>query len=164
VRPWRTATIVASLVAAVELVALLAGGVILLAKPLSHTLQRQAEEKALAPPKPAKAVAILHPTPKPIAKPKLTRAHTRILVLNGNGQDGAAATAAGRLERLGYKIAATGNARRQDYAASVVMYRPGYHPEAVRLAHDLGVKVVGPLDGLRAAALEGGQLAIIVGP
>jgi hypothetical protein len=43
------------------------------------------------------------------------------------------------------------------------MYRGGFRGEALRLARDLHVKVVGPLDGMRPAALMGGQLAIIVG-
>jgi len=42
IRPWRTATLVASLVAAVELVLLLIAAVLLLAKPLSHAMQRHA--------------------------------------------------------------------------------------------------------------------------
>ena len=45
------------------------------------------------------------------------------------------------------------NAHRQDYATSVVMYRPGFRAEGLRLASDLGVKVVGPLDGIAASAL-----------
>jgi hypothetical protein len=162
VRPWRTATIVASLVAAVELVLLIGAGGLLVAKPLSRALQRQAEATAFAPAKKAKPVFV-RPKPQPVGKPKLARSHTAILVLNGNGQDGAASAAAARLQHLGYKVSATGNARRQDYAASVVMYRPGYRPEAARLARDLGVKVVGPLDGIHTAALHGGQLAVILG-
>jgi molybdopterin-guanine dinucleotide biosynthesis protein A len=43
------------------------------------------------------------------------------------------------------------------------MYRPGYRAEGQRLAKDLGVKVVGPLDGISAAALHGGELAVVVG-
>ena len=35
---------------------------------------------------------------------------------------------------LGYKIAGTANAHRQDYATSVVMYRPGFRAEGIRLA------------------------------
>jgi len=41
VRPWRTATLVASLIAAVELVLLLGAVFMLVAKPLSHAMQRQ---------------------------------------------------------------------------------------------------------------------------
>jgi hypothetical protein len=162
VRPWRRATIVASLVAAVELVLLLGAGLLLVAKPLSHAIQRQAEAAAFTK---AKAATVVTPIPKapPVGKPKLSRAHTAVLVLNGNGVTGAAAAAASRLHGLGYRIAATADARRQDYATTVVMYRPGFQAEGVRLAHDLNAKVVGPLDGLTAGMLRGGQLAVILG-
>ena len=94
---------------------------------------------------------------------RLSRARTRVLVLNGNGRSGAAAQQALSLQVLGYPDGPTGNAKRSDYVASIVMYRPGYRYEAVRLARDTGVKVVSPLDGLRAADLKGSQLALIVG-
>jgi hypothetical protein len=43
------------------------------------------------------------------------------------------------------------------------MYRRGYEGEGARLARDLHVKIVGPLDGLSVKALHGGQLAIVLG-
>ena len=43
------------------------------------------------------------------------------------------------------------------------MYRPGFRAEGLRLARDMHVKVVGPLDGLKRSALHGGQLAVILG-
>jgi hypothetical protein len=168
VRPWRTATIVASLIAAVELVLLLAGAALLLAKPLSHVLMQHAHHAAAATTtrkakaRPA-AAAKPHPKARPVAKPTLARGKTSIAVLNGNGRNGAAAAEASRLHRLGYPIASTGNARRQDYATSVVLYRPGFAAEGKRLARDLRVKVVGPLDGIAPSALHGGKLAVIVG-
>jgi hypothetical protein len=67
------------------------------------------------------------------------------------------------LHGLGYQIAATTDARRHDYATSVVMYVPGFRAEGERLARDLHVKVVGPLDGMRRSALHGGQLAVVLG-
>ena len=163
VRPWRTATLVASIVAAVELVLLLGAGLLLVAKPLSHAVQHHAETAALAPAKKQKAPPAARRTTASAAAPKLTRAQTSVIVLNGNGRNGAAAQGAARLHALGYVIAGTTNARRQDYAATVVMYRAGYRAEALRLARDLHVKVVGPLDGLKPAALLGGQLAIVLG-
>ena len=164
VRPWRRATIVASVVAGVELVLLLGAGALLVAKPLSHAIKHHAEAVAFAPAKKtALIVAPAKPKPTPVAQPKLARGQTAIFVLNGNGHSGAAATAAARLHQLGYRVSATGNAKRQDYATTVVLYRRGYQPEGVRLAHDLGVKVVGPLDGLEPAALHGGELAVILG-
>lgn len=166
IRPWRMATIVASLVAAVELVLILGGAALLLAKPLSHALERQAHAHAAtaSAKKPKPVAATPKPKPKPaVARPKLARSKTAIAVLNGNGRNGAAAAEAARLHGLGYRIASTGNARRQDYATSVVLYRPGFAAEGARLAHDLGVKVVGPIDGISRSALHGGQVAVIIG-
>ena len=69
-------------------------------------------------------------------------------MFNGNGRAGAASAAASKLSTLGYRIPGKGNAKRQDYATSVVMYRPGFEAEGLRLARDLHVHVVGPLDGI----------------
>jgi hypothetical protein len=160
IRPWRTATLVASLVAAVELILLLGAGVLILAKPLSHAVQRHALAAAYAPPKKVH-VAIARKVV--VGKPKLARSKTGVLVLNGNGRSGAAAGEARKLGAFGYRVPGTGNAKRQDYANTVVMFRRGYHAEALRLARDLHVKIVGPLDGLKPAALHGGQLAILLG-
>jgi len=161
IRPWRTATLVASLVAAVELVLLLGAAFLLLAKPLSHAMQRHAEATAFAPVK--KRAAPVHPKQAPIGLPKLVRAETGVFVLNGNGRAGAASAEAGKLTALGYRVPGTGNATRQDLATTVVMFKRGFHAEAARLAHDLHVKVVGPLDGVRPSALRGAQLAIVLG-
>jgi len=165
VRPWRTATLVAGTVAAVELVALVALGGMLLAKPLARALRHQAETAIAAPAKkhqpavPTKTRKLA--TAAPVAR--LARDATSVIVLNGNGHSGAAGNAAARVHALGYVVAGTGNARRQDYANTVVMYRPGFRGEGLRLARDLHVAVVGPLDGMKADALMGGQLALIVG-
>ena len=45
VRPWRTATLVASFVAAIELVLLIGAAVMLLAKPLAHAVQRREQQR-----------------------------------------------------------------------------------------------------------------------
>jgi hypothetical protein len=166
VRPWRRATIVTALIAAVELVLLVVCAAVLVAKPLARAVRHHAERVAAAPaakPKP-KAIhaAALRRTPPP-AKPHHPRAKTKVLVLNGNGRTGAAHAEASRLQSLGYRIAGAADAHRHDYATSVVMYRHGFRPEGVRLARDLHIRVVGPLDGLRPAALDGGQLAVIIG-
>jgi hypothetical protein len=165
-RQWKTATVVASFVAAVELVLLLGAAVLLLAKPLSHVLRRHAEATAAASSSPAKKAAsrpVRAPRHIAVAKARLPRGRTGVIVLNGNGRAGAAAAGAAHLRSLGYRVKSTGNARRQDFATTVVMYRRGYQGEGVRLAHDLHVKVVGPLDGLAPSALHGGQLAIVLG-
>jgi len=165
IRPWRRATFVAGGIADVELVLLLGAAALLVAKPVSHVIQKEAvavatrrpaahEPKALR-----RAIKRMH-APAGTARP---RAHVRIMVFNGNGRNGAAGAEAGHLSRLGYKIAGATNAARQDYATSVVMYRPGFRAEGLRLARDLGVKVVGPLDGIAASSLRGGELAVVVG-
>ena len=167
VRPWRTATVVTGLIAIAEFVALVVLGAILLAKPLSHAVLRQAEAGAAAPAKhhPTKVAKGTLAVPKHLAvvKPKLSRARTGIVVLNGNGRTGAASAEAVTLHHLGYPVLATGNAPRNDYATTVVMYRPGMRTEGIRLGHDLHLQVVGPLDGLRPAALHGAKLALILG-
>lgn len=93
----------------------------------------------------------------------LSRAQTRVLVLNGNGQNGAAGAEARVLHTHGYSIAAVGNAKRNNYATSIVMYRPGYDREAGRLARDLGIRVVTALDGLLPRQLGSARIALIVG-
>jgi hypothetical protein len=85
------------------------------------------------------------------------------MVLNGNGRHGAAAAAASRVRRHGYRIRSVGNASRMSYSHSLVMFRPGYEGEGRRLAHDLGVRLVGPLDGIRPAQLHGAQAVLIIG-
>ena len=163
VRPWRTATLVASLVAAIELVLLVGAALLLLAKPLAHAVQRHAEAAALAPAAPVKkAQAIVHKIKK-VPPAKHTRSHTGVFVLNGNGRNGAASTEAAKLSGIGYRVPGRANAKRQDYATSVVMYRRGWEAEGRRLASDLHVKIVGPLDGMSASALHGAQLVVVLG-
>ncbi len=155
--PWRTATVVACLVAAVELVALVALGVALLADPVAQRVTQAAEQQALAP-------IVQKPRTTPAAgAPKLTRAQTSVLVLNGNGQPGAAASTAEHVRALGYTIGGVGNAKSSEHARSLVLYRAGHEPEARRLAADLKLKLVGPLDGMKPAELLGAHVAVVVG-
>jgi len=161
---WRTATLVASLVAAVELVAIVVLAALLIADPFAGSTAHHATKAARM------SVTVKPVTGTPAVTrhlqavtPKLSRAETGILVLNGNGRTGAAAAESARLNRLGYRVDGTGNAARNDYATTVVMYRPGYRAEGIRLARDLRLEVVGPLDGLRVAALRGATLALILG-
>jgi hypothetical protein len=159
---WRRTAIAAGAVAVIELIALLAVGAAALGRPLAQTVRARAEKAHALAPSAGRPTPAARPRRAP-AVPRLTRARTSVLVLNGNGRQGAASSEARALETLGYRVGATGNAARSDYAASIVMYRPGYRPEARRLARDTGIRVVGPLDGLRIADLRDSQLALIVG-
>jgi hypothetical protein len=165
IRPWRTATLVASLVAAAELVLLLVAAVLLLAKPLSHAMRRQAEAAAFSTTakKTTKAKPVHHVVLPAAAKARLPRSKTSIWVLNGNGRNGAAGAEAATLSSRGYPIRGTGNASRTDYATTVVMYRPGYRGEGLRLARDMNLKAVGPLDGIKTPALHGAKLVVLLG-
>jgi hypothetical protein len=156
--PWRTATLVASAIAALELVLLLVFAVAFLAEPVARRVTQTAEARVFAPvaPRPAKQTAAT-------AEPRLSRQQLSVLVLNGGGVTGAAASTAERTRALGYTIGGVGNAPRSDYTRSLVMYRKGYAPEAQRLARDLKLKIVAPLDGLKPAELLGAHLAVVVG-
>jgi LytR cell envelope-related transcriptional attenuator len=153
VRPWRTAAVVASLVAAVELVVILVAATIWLAKPLFASAPAAVKPSTLILPHPVKTKAGLV---------KLSRAETGVLVLNGGGREGAGAETADTVQARGYTVSSVGNAPRS-YPSSVVMFRKGYRPEAVRLAHDLRVGRVAPLSGITRANLLGAQLALVVG-
>jgi hypothetical protein len=159
-RPWRTATLVASAVAVIELVILVVAGVALLGKPVAERVKAAATKAAIAPPPRPVAPP---PAKEPTAAPRLTRRETSVLVLNGNGRTGAAGEAALRIRGIGYVVGGVGNAPRSDYAKTVVMYRPGYRAEGARLGRDLRIRIVGPLDGLKVRQLMGAHLAVVLG-
>jgi hypothetical protein len=161
VRPWRTAAYVAVAIAAVELVLLLLIGGGALLDAASARLQLEAKDHALASPRNAQKPAARKPEPAPAAK--RPRSATVVLVLNGNGRTGAAAAAASQVKGKGYRIGRVGNASRSDFARSIVMYRPGFAGEGRRLAKDLGVRQVGPLDGMRPGDLGRAQAVFILG-
>ena len=148
--PWRTIAVVAAGVATLELVGLVVAGTALLAKPVAAR---------------ARAAAVKHAAAEasPKALPLLPRRSVRVTVLNGNGIAGAAAEAASRVRARGYKVGVVGNASGSGYGMSAVMYRAGRRREAVRLARDLEIRLVSPLDGIRPRALHGALLAVVVG-
>jgi hypothetical protein len=150
VRPWRTAAVIASLVAAIELVVLVIAGVALLGPPITRHVRSAAKEEVLG-------------APDQKAHAPLPRSRTRVVVLNGNGLPGAAGATADRVRAGGYRIGMVGNASRSNYARSVVMYRPGRRVEGERLARDLDVSVVGPLDGMRLQSIGRAHAVLIVG-
>jgi len=148
--PWRTIAVVAAGIATLELLGLVAAGTALLAKPVAKAARAEVH-KATAAPK------------KAPVRPLLPRGSVSVTVLNGNGVAGAAAAMATRVRARGYVIGQVGNAPQSGYGRTVVMYRIGRRPEALRLARDLGIRVVSPLDGLKPRNLMGAQVAIVVG-
>ena len=155
--PWRAATLVVGAIAAAELVALIGIGALHLA-PSAHAAQAK---PVVATPKPASHPrALLARAPSHPLRP---RNSVHVLVLNGNGVQGAASSRAARLQVLGYRIGGAENAQRHDYARSMVMYVPGWVKEARRLARDTGVSLVAPVDGVGPAQLKGSQVVLILG-
>lgn len=147
-RPWRRALWITIAIAALELIALVVIALAFIAKPFTDEAsagggkQPQAEAAAVEP-----------------------RAQTPVLVLNGNGVTGAAGAAARQVRKLEYPVVGVGDAARRDFSRTVVMYREGARPAAVRLARDLGLPAgrAIPLDGLRAKDLRGAELALVLG-
>jgi hypothetical protein len=148
VAPWRRATIVAAGIAVLELTLVIALAVTLLTRedsPSAATGTPAAERPALK------------------VRPILPRTRTHVLVLNGNGEEGAAAAQADVVRSLGYGVSAVGNATHPNNGSSTVLYVAGREREASRLAKELGISVVGPLDGLSRKTLQGAHVAVILG-
>ena len=161
IRPWRTAALVAVAVAAVELLVLVIVGGALIAKPSTDTAVRPVAKHAAAKASHRAAAVRTHHAAVPAAH--LARGRVSVLILNGNGRQGAAASAASRVSRRGYRIGGVANAPRSDFTRNLVMYRRGFEGEGRRLARDLGIRIVGPLDGLRTPQLHGAHAVVVVG-
>jgi LytR cell envelope-related transcriptional attenuator len=155
--PWRTAAVVVGVVAAIELVALIGIGATRLAAPLRAHVTAPAAHTAAAPTHHVRRVASVP------SHPMRLRAKLSVLVLNGNGINGAAGSEAASLQTLGYGSSRSEDAPRHDYARSMVLFVPGYAQEARRLARDARLRVVAPVDGVRNAQLKGSQLVVVLG-
>jgi hypothetical protein len=161
--PWRTATVVVGAVAAIELVALIGIG----ATQIASSLRAHAHTHATAS---AQAAPAVQPVRRHVVKvaappshPLRARARLSVLVLNGNGVNGAAGREAVTLQTLGYGASRSQDAPRHDYARSMVLFRPGFAEEARRLARDAGVRLVAPVDGMTKAQLRGSPLVVVLG-
>jgi hypothetical protein len=161
--PWRTATIVVGALAAAELIALaLIGGTRIahLVPPVTHAHTAPA---AAAPAHAAATHAKVVIPAAPPAHPIWPRSRVAVLVLNGNGVTGAASAEAARIQALGYRVPAATNAPYHDYSRSMILFKPGFHAEAQRLAHDAHIRLVATLDGIRRSQLKGSKLVVILG-
>ena len=158
-RPWRTATLVIASLAAIELVLLVVAGSALVSRDEARATAKTAT------PATAAVARKLRTTSASVGKVavELPRRSVEVVVLNGNGRKGAAAATASRVSRRGYRIGLVGNAASHDYPRSIVMYRLGFAAEGKRLARDLGVPIVSPLDGMRPTQLAGAHAVLILG-
>ena len=168
--PWRTATLVASAVATLELLGLIVVGAFVLAHPFQHAAKRTTTTASVAAVV-HHAAPVRHIVPVPAkdrfapipSHPLRARSLVRVLVLNANGVQGAAHAEAARLQTLGYAIGGAANAPSHHYAQSMVMFVPGYQKEARRLAHDTGIRLVAPVDGVTPATLSASRLVVLLG-
>jgi hypothetical protein len=154
IRPWRRATIAVSAVATLELIALAAIAIALLGNPLAKHL-RETTAAAGTP-------RVRTTQPALAKKALLARGDTSVMVLNGSSQSGAAHAAADKVSAHGYQLGQIGNAA-GGTPRTLIMYRRGYEAEGMRLGHDLQVRIVRPLDGMRPAQLQGSHLVLIMG-
>ena len=152
IRPWRRATIAVTAIAAIELIALAGIALVLLGNPLAGL--RETADAAT----PRQRAA----QPLPDKKETLERSELSVMVLNGNGRAGAAHAAADKVSARGYLVGNVGNAAATT-PRTLVMYRAGFAAEGARLARDLRVRLVRPLDGMRPAQLMGAHLVLILG-
>jgi len=167
-QPWRAAAMIAAGIAAVELFILLLIGFVLGAKAFSDktetatiaAIKREVPQAAQTQTSNEQTSADSSQKEEPKVLP---RGRTSVVILNGNGIPGAAAVNADKAHSFHYVVTATGNAPSTDFARSMVMFRPGFKPAAQRLAKDMGVKAVTPLDGITKGDLQGAQLALIIG-
>ncbi len=165
--PWRTATLVASAVATLELLGLIVVGAFVLAHPFRHATKHTTTTPATVV---HHAAPVRHIVPVPAKDrvapirphPLRARSLMRVLVLNANGVQGAAHAEAARLQALGYPIGGAANAPSHHYSQSMVMFVPGYLKEARRLAHDAGIRLVAPVDGLTPSTLSGSRLVVLL--
>jgi len=166
--PWRTATLVASAIAGAELIGLFMICAFVLAHPFRHHAKKATVSTVTKPAVHQAAHRRVVPVPakdrvKVEAHPLRPRSQVRVLVLNANGVQGAARMEASRLQGLGYVIGGAANAPGHHYSRSMVMFVPGYVKEARRLARDMKIRLVAPVDGLTPRALSGSRLVVLLG-
>jgi hypothetical protein len=152
--PWRTTLVVAVVLACGALVAV-EGGRFLDAR---HAGAATPRVQPSAPAEQPAGKVFTAP-----AGPLRPRSRVSVLVLNGNGTSGVAGATATRLLGRGYRSATATNAPSTAYATTLVLYRPGWQPEAERLAREVGARVVAPLDGRLPAGSGGDQLVVVLG-
>ncbi|HJQ50541.1 MAG TPA: LytR C-terminal domain-containing protein [Gaiellaceae bacterium] len=148
--PWRAAALAACAVALFELTALLA----LAGAHLFHVHHAAAS-------RPATTTPAVRAT-KAVVGPLRSRSRVSVLVLNGNGVSGAAGTESTQLLARGYRHAVPGDAP-TTYAQSAVLFRPGWQREGERLARDVGIRAVTPLDVRLPNSERGYQVVLILG-
>jgi hypothetical protein len=97
--------------------------------------------------------------PKPVA---IVPGDVSVAVLNGTSVPGLAAKVSDDVQVNGYKLATVTNSRTQ-FDQTVVSYEPGQRREAQKVAHDLGVRPVQPIDRQTQQVSGDADVVVIAG-
>lgn len=96
------------------------------------------------------------------AAAKVKPAEIEVSVLNGTSVPGLAATYGDKVEGKGFSLGAVTNSS-SSFAESVVMFKVGHKPEAQKVAKQLGVSKVQPMNGEIESVSAGADVAVVVG-
>ncbi len=96
------------------------------------------------------------------AAAKVKPAEIEVSVLNGTSVPGLAATFGDRVEGKGFSLGAVTNSS-SSFAESVVMFKVGHKPEAQKVAKQLAISKVQPINGEIESVSAGADVAVVVG-
>jgi hypothetical protein len=83
-------------------------------------------------------------SPAPTGAETAKAASVGIAVQNGGGIKGRGAAMVSRLKGLGFKPSAATNAKRTDYATTVILFNPGHDGDAAQVQKALGLGKIQP--------------------
>jgi LytR cell envelope-related transcriptional attenuator len=93
---------------------------------------------------------------------KMKPSEIEVTVLNGTSVAGLAATYGDKVEGKGFGLGAVSNTD-QPFTASVVMFEPGHKSEAKKVAKQLQISKLLPMNSEVKTASEGADVAVVVG-
>ena len=96
------------------------------------------------------------------SKSVLDPSSIQVAVLNGTDVEGLAGRFGDQIDERGYSLGAITNSP-TTFEQSVVMFRPGFKPEAQRVARELDIGEVRPMGDAIADASASAKVAVIVG-
>ena len=96
------------------------------------------------------------------SKSVLDPASIQVAVLNGTDVEGLAGRFGDQIDERGYSLGAITNSP-TTFEQSVVMFRPGFKPEAQRVARELSINEVRAMGDAIAAVSASAKVAVIVG-
>ena len=93
---------------------------------------------------------------------RVNPSEVEVAVLNGSSVSGLAGKVGADVHANGFQVGTTDSAERH-YDQTVVMYQRGAQGAANKVAHDLGVKPVQPIDAATRDVVNGADVAVIAG-